>query len=104
MPGIAFLSEELKGFVSILSLMEVIGFIAGALATSSTIPQLVRIFKLKSAYEISTAFTILLLCGLSLWLVYGIYLELTPVIIWNAIGTGCVATLIFAKLKYNREN
>ena len=82
---------------------ELLGFIAGALATSSTIPQLVRIFKLKSAYEISTAFTILLLSGISLWLVYGLYLGLTPVIIWNAIGTGCVATLLFAKLKYGRK-
>jgi MtN3 and saliva related transmembrane protein len=82
---------------------ELLGFIAGALATSSTIPQLVRIFKLKSAYEISMAFTILLLSGISLWLVYGIYLSLTPVIIWNAIGTGCVAMLLFAKLKYGRK-
>ena len=80
-----------------------IGFIAGALATSSTIPQLVRTFRLKSAYEISTAFTVLLLCGLSLWLVYGLHLNLTPVITWNAIGTGCVGTLLFAKLKYGRK-
>ena len=82
---------------------ELLGFIAGALATSSTIPQLVRIFRLKSAYEISTAFTILLLSGISLWLVYGLYLGLTTVIIWNAIGAGCVATLLFAKLKYGRK-
>lgn len=83
-----------------MSSVEVIGFIAGALATSSTIPQLIRIFRLKSAYEISMAFTILLLSGISLWLVYGIYLSLTPVIIWNAIGAGCVAMLLFAKLRY----
>lgn len=87
-----------------MSLTEVIGFIAGALATSSTIPQLIRTFKLKSAYEISRAFTILLLCGLSLWLVYGLYLGLIPVIVWNAIGTGCVATLLFAKFKYDKRN
>jgi len=83
--------------------VELLGFIAGALATSSTIPQLVRIFKLKSAYEISTAFTILLLSGISLWLVYGLYLSLPPGIICNAIGTGCIAMLLFAKLKYGRK-
>jgi len=93
---------ELKGILA-LSLSELIGFIAGALATSSTIPQLVRTFRLKSAYEISTAFTVLLLCGLSLWLVYGLYLNLKPVIIWNAISTGCVGTLLFAKLKYGKK-
>lgn len=86
-----------------MSSVELLGFIAGALATSSTIPQLVRIFRLKSAYEISMAFTILLLAGLSLWLVYGLYLSLTPVIVWNAIGTGCVAMLLVAKLRYGRR-
>jgi len=86
-----------------LSSVELLGLIAGALATSSTIPQLVRIFRLKSAYEISMAFTILLLAGLSLWLVYGLSLSLTPVIVWNAIGTGCVAMLLVAKLRYGRR-
>jgi MtN3 and saliva related transmembrane protein len=86
-----------------LSSVELLGFIAGALTTSSTIPQLVRIFRLKSAYEISMAFTILMLVGLSIWLVYGLYLGLTPVIVWNAIGTGCVAMLLVAKLRYGRR-
>ncbi len=86
-----------------MSSVELLGLIAGALATSSTIPQLVRIFRLKSAYEISMAFTILLLAGLSLWLVYGLSLSLTPVIVWNAIGTGCVAMLLVAKLRYGRR-
>ncbi len=87
-----------------MSSVELLGLIAGALATSSTVPQLVRIFRLKSAYEISMAFTIMLLAGLSLWLVYGLYLSLIPVIVWNAIGTGCVAMLLVAKLRYGRRS
>ncbi|OIP25895.1 MAG: hypothetical protein CO103_03505 [Chloroflexi bacterium CG_4_9_14_3_um_filter_45_9] len=81
---------------------ESLGFIAGALVTCSLIPQLIRVFQLKSAREISTLFTVLLLSGLIIWLAYGISLRLAPVILWNAIGTVLIAILLYAKLKYGR--
>jgi MtN3 and saliva related transmembrane protein len=85
-----------------LPLVELLGLIAGALVTCSLIPQLVRVFRLRSAREISTLFTSLLLLGTITWLVYGIILGLLPVIIWNATGTLLVAALLYAKLKYGR--
>ncbi|MFC1992774.1 SemiSWEET family sugar transporter [Chloroflexota bacterium] len=85
-----------------MSLAESLGFVAGALVTSSLIPQLIRVFKLRSAREISMLFTALLLSGLIIWLAYGIVLELAPVIVWNGIGTALVALLLYAKLKYGR--
>ena len=83
-------------------LEESLGFVAGALVTCSLIPQLIRVFKLKSAREISTLFTSLLLLGIIFWTAYGIYLGLPMVIIWNAIAAVLVATLLGAKLKYGR--
>jgi MtN3 and saliva related transmembrane protein len=85
-----------------LSLSEALGLVAGALVTCSLIPQLIRVFKLKSAREISTLFTTLLLLGLFLWVIYGILLGLAPVIIWNAIGALFAVMLLYAKLKYGR--
>ena len=81
---------------------EPLGFIAGALATCSVIPQVVRIYRLKSAREISIVFTTMLMLGLILWMVYGIFLKLAPVIIWNFIGVGVVASLMYAKFKYGK--
>lgn len=83
-------------------LAESLGFVAGALVTCSLIPQLIRVFRLRSAYEISTLFTVLLLLGLIIWLAYGISFGLAPVIIWNAIGAILVTILLYAKLKYGR--
>jgi len=85
-----------------LSGSELWGWIAGAFVTCSLIPQLIRVFKLKSAKEISILFNSLLLIGVLMWLGYGIALELLPVILWNAIGAILVATLLYAKLKYGR--
>ena len=81
---------------------EFLGFVAGALVTCSFIPQLIRVFKLRSAHEISMLFTCLLLLGIIFWLAYGIYLGLLMVIIWNAIVAVLVAILLSAKLKYGR--
>jgi MtN3 and saliva related transmembrane protein len=85
-----------------LAITESLGFVAGALATCSVIPQVVRVFRLKSANEISLLFTLLLMIGLIFWMLYGIRLELTPVIVWNSIGVATVALLLYAKLKYGR--
>ena len=79
---------------------EYFGSAAGALIACSMIPQLIRVFQLKSTREISLLFTTLLLLGVICWLAYGIYLRLFPVILWNAIMAILVAMLFYAKLKY----
>lgn len=81
---------------------EIVGLIAGALTTASFVPQAWRLFKLKSAREISLPFTLLLSCGVSLWLAYGILLSLLSVTLWNA-ATLCLAlAILYAKARYGR--
>jgi len=83
-------------------LTESLGLVAGALTTFSIIPQIIRVFKLKSAREISILFTTALLVGILCWLAYGILLDLTPLIIWNSIATLLMVTLLYMKLRYGR--
>jgi len=86
-----------------LSSQEVFGFIGGVLVTVALVPQVVKIFRLKSALEISLPFTILLFVGMIFWLGYGILFQSFPIILWNAVGAALVAMLLFAKLKYGRQ-
>jgi MtN3 and saliva related transmembrane protein len=86
-----------------LSTGEILGFTAGALVTLSYFPQLIRIFRLKSAHEISLSFTILMVVGISTWLAYGFYFHLAPVILWNLIGGAQAVAMLYAKLKYGRQ-
>ena len=81
---------------------EILGLVAGAFVTCSLVPQVLRVFKLKSAREISMLFTTLLWIGMFIWIGYGVVLRLVPVIVWNAIGASIVATLLYAKLRYGR--
>lgn len=79
---------------------DVLGFIAGAFITLAFIPQVWRLYKLKSAREISLPFSILFLVGGICWLLWGIERHLVPVILWNAISLVLVGAMLFAKLKY----
>jgi MtN3 and saliva related transmembrane protein len=89
-----------SGERDILSLTEFIGILAGAFTTFGFVPQIVRVFLLRSAREISLPFTLLFLGGVILWLLYGISLDLVPVIFWNAASAILGALLLYAKLKY----
>ena len=80
-----------------------VGFIAGAVVTVSYIPQIVRVFRLKSSHEISLPFTALLLMGICIWLAYGVAKRDVPLILWNAVGAIQAALLLYAKLKYGRK-
>ncbi len=82
---------------------EYVGYFAGFLTTFAMLPQIMRVYRLKSAREISILFNTSLLLGISLWLAYGAVLGLVPLIVWNAIGVFLVSLLLLAKLKYGRE-
>ena len=79
---------------------EIIGLVAGALTTFSFAPQVWRLFRLRSAHEISLPFNLFLMLGVACWTVYGIVLSLMPVILWNAVTFALVSSMFFAKLRY----
>lgn len=83
-----------------LSWIELLGLVAGALVTIGFLPQIIRILRLKSAYEISLPFTLLLLSGVSCWLIYGLLLQLISVVLWNGTMAVLALVLIYAKLRY----
>ena len=84
-------------------MIDYIGYLAGFLVTFALVPQTIRVYKLKSAREISVLYTSALLLGVICWLVYGIILGLLPMIVWNIIGIVLAAMLLMAKMKYGRE-
>jgi MtN3 and saliva related transmembrane protein len=84
---------------------QILGFIAGLFTTFSVIPQIIKIFRNKSARDISVIFSLMFVVGGLLWLSYGIVDRLVPVILWNTIGVTLNAIMLFAKLRFtNKEN
>jgi MtN3 and saliva related transmembrane protein len=76
-----------------------IGLAAGALTTSSCIPQAVKIVQTRSAKDVSTLFFALMAAGMSLWLVYGLARADVAIVLWNAISLAfCLAILALKRV------
>lgn len=78
----------------------IIGTIAGILTSISMVPQLVKVIKNKDVENISWRMITILLCGVSLWVVYGILKTEWPIILSNAFSVLVNATLLFSYFKY----
>jgi MtN3 and saliva related transmembrane protein len=85
-----------------LGWQEIFGFIGGALTTIAFVPQVWRLFKMKSAHEISLPFTLMFLIGGVFWLAYGCVLGKPSVIIANAVALVLTSLMLYAKIKYGK--
>ncbi len=81
---------------------EWIGFVGGLLTTVGMIPQVWRLFQLKSAHEISMTYTLLFSSGIAFWLAYGILSGLVSVMIWNGIALFLGCAMLYAKIRWGR--
>ena len=79
---------------------EAIGLTAGFFIALGLVPQVLRVWRLKDAREISLSFVLLSMGGTALWLVYGLVLGLISVILWNGVNLFLQFSLLSVKLKY----
>jgi len=76
-----------------------VGLVAGAFTTGSTIPQAVRILRTRSAKDVSEWFFMLMSAGMFLWLVYGLARVDAAIVLWNTVSLGlCIVILVLKRL------
>ena len=78
----------------------IIGLLAGVLTTSALLPQVVRIWHLKEARDISSYAFEMLSVGVLLWLIYGVLTRDVPLIIANALTLILALTMLALKFRY----
>ncbi len=83
--------------------LDEIGSAAAVCTTLSFLPQLVRVWRRKSASDISLTMFLLFNLGLALWLVYGIGLGSFPIIAANAVTLALALTILALKIHYGRR-
>jgi len=76
--------------------------VAAVLTTIAYIPQVVKIYRTKSARDVSFRMFSLLATGVSLWLVYGIMMRSVPLIFANFVTLALSLTVLGLKIKYER--
>ncbi len=81
--------------------LEILGLVAGAVTSMGYLPQLYKGYKTKKLIDVSYYMPGILAIGMTLWLIYGIFLNAIAVIVANAFGISCSIVLILMKKKYS---
>lgn len=89
----------IKTLVTVNSL----GYIAGIIQTSRTVPQLVSSLRLKRTDDLSFWMIIMALVGASLWLVYGVMIKSMPMIVTDIVSVLLLTILLFVKINFDRN-
>jgi MtN3 and saliva related transmembrane protein len=76
----------------------ILGLVAGAFTTTSSLPQIFYILKTRSMKDISLVTLCMFAAGVSLWLSYGIRIHALPVIVWNSLSLTLYCVQILLKL------
>jgi MtN3 and saliva related transmembrane protein len=77
-----------------------LGLAAAAVTTISLLPQLVRMWRTKSAKDISLVTFVVFCVGIFLWFVYGVLLNNLPIILANVFTLAQGLVILVLKVKY----
>ena len=78
----------------------IIGISAGVLTAVSMLPQVFKTIKTKKAEHVSPLMLIILICGVSLWIVYGIFKNDLPIIFTNGFSVLVNLCMLFLRWRY----
>ncbi len=77
-----------------------LGTVAGILTTIAFLPQVLKVWRSRSARDISLGMYAIFATGVACWAVYGWILAIWPVIIANVVTLILVAVVIGMKLRW----
>jgi len=80
--------------------IQLLGLAAGTITSITFLPQVIQIWKTKSAKDLSVGMLLLLLLGVSAWLVYGILVRDAAIIYTNSMVLTMGLIMLFFKYKF----
>lgn len=85
-------------------IIEWVGLFGAFLSSVTFIPQVWLAWKTKSVGDLSLGMLLIVFTSVIVWLVYGIYLKLLPVIIANSIIFVLSLLLLYFKFTFPKKN
>ena len=77
-----------------------LGLVAGFLTTVAFVPQVWKVWKTRSAKDVSLVTFLAFALGVLLWMIYGFVKQEPPIIIWNAVTLVLAVAIVAMKLKF----
>lgn len=85
-----------------MTILSILATVFGIVSGVANLPQAIKIFRRKSAKDISILTYSLLLTGAIIWILYGIELKNFAVIITNSLGTLNIGLVVIGWFLYGR--
>lgn len=82
----------------------IIGILGAILSSLSFLPQVIKIWKTKSADDLSMPTIILLAANAATWLTYGYIKDAMPLAITNTLMLTMLLVIIFFKIKFKPKS
>jgi len=82
--------------------VEVLGLAAGLQTTVAFVPQALKVWRAKSAEDISLATFLIFCSGVTCWLIYGLFIDSMAIILANAVTLVLAVSIVWLKIKYTR--
>ncbi len=79
---------------------QLVGSIAGICTTVAFVPQVVQVWRTRSAKDVSLPMYVIFTMGVVAWLIYGIALMAWPIIIANVVTLGLALAVVAMKLRF----
>jgi MtN3 and saliva related transmembrane protein len=81
-------------------MIDVIGSVAAFLTTVAFVPQVVKIWRSRSAKDVSLPMYVVFTLGVAMCLVYGLLLGAMPIIIANCVTLVLAMSVVVMKLRW----
>lgn len=81
----------------------IIGYLGAIISSISFMPQVLKIWKTKSAHDLSMVTLFLLTSNAAIWCTYGIMTHARPLWVTNALMLAMVVIMIYFKIKYRNN-
>ena len=83
-----------------MNAIQILGLAAGTITSITFLPQVIQIWKTKSAKDLSLQMLLLLILGVSMWLTYGILVADAAIIYTNSMVLAMSLIMLYFKWKF----
>ena len=85
-------------------LINIVGYAAAIIGTSLMLPQVIKSYRTKSVADLSWGTLILYFLNCALWLIYGILIVASHLVLTNAIALVISIVQVLLKFKYSKRH
>ena len=83
--------------------IDILGLVAGTCTTIAFVPQVLQVWRSRSARDISLGMYSVFIVGVALWLIYGLAVQAMPVVISNCVTLVLASAVLIMKLRFENR-